>query len=725
MLRSLKQAVDDIRASVRPGIAGPDDVRPDASAPGPLAPAPDDPVTPVPDGSATSVPDGPATLALDDPVTPEDEIGELAEPPSPGTGGRRWLQAPALATGAALGMAVVAVAVLRWAPWSASEPADPEVVATYQGGTVTREQLVRQFQTLPREQQAAYRSPNGVRALVGDVVVHEVTRRWAEEKQVDQTETFREAMKHATEQIQLADVSDQLHQGRIQVGEGEIQAYYDQNRQRFGDRPLVEVREEIRRQVVEQKEQDFVAQYLKDLRERASLQVDYTLIDVPESSEAELAAYYQTNRERFRVPEQVRIAQIQVSVSLAGGDDKARAKAESARARAAASGEDFTQLHHELSDSADHARGGELPSPVPRGSRGPAFDEAVFTLPVDGISAVFKEGDSYYVVKVLERWPERLRPYEEVRAEIADALRVEREQQLYAERTDRTLFTIHSRRTTLGEFVQEVNELPPEERAQYAGADGKRKLLDRLIERLLVIEDASEQATDARRKDDIQHTQSSLLARLLHQEEVDERIQVGDDEVRAEYDRNRGRYADPPRVKVRYVRVSRGRSKDEDDKARAKIGEAEAMVKPGGLFGGGGQPADFAEVARQYSEDPETAARGGELDRWLGESEGSMNEVFEHTLHEALLPLEVGEITSAVPLGDSYYLFQIQDKQEARQRPFEEAASLIRQELEARKHEELSAGMERQLMDRMQLQIYDRRVQAVLADLGGPAAGTR
>ena len=33
--------------------------------------------------------------------------------------------------------------------------------------------------------------------------------------------------------------------------------------------------------------------------------------------------------------------------------------------------------------------------------------------------------------------------------------------------------------------------------------------------------------------------------------------------------------------------------------------------------------------------------------------------------------------------------------------------------------------MERELLDRMQLQIYDRRVQAVLAELGGPAAGTR
>jgi hypothetical protein len=50
-------------------------------------------------------------------------------------------------------------------------------------------------------------------------------------------------MKHATEAIQIADVSEQLHQGHIPVGEGEIQACYDQNRQGFGERPLIEVKD--------------------------------------------------------------------------------------------------------------------------------------------------------------------------------------------------------------------------------------------------------------------------------------------------------------------------------------------------------------------------------------------------------------------------------------------------------------------------------------------------
>lgn len=722
MLRQIRGALDDFREALRsptppadePDLEGGDE-RGDGEAAGGAALVP-------PTASAETL----TRDAIDTPSTRElasvETEAPTAAPPRPQ---RRW--APVvMATTTALAI-VLGAGLLLWAPWNLREPADPAVVATFQGGTVTRDQLVRQFQSLPREQQPRYRSSNGLRALIGDTVMHDVTRRWAEEKQVDQRETFKDAMKHATEQIQLADVSDQLHEGRIQVGEGEIQAYYDQNRQRFGDRPLVEVRELIRRLVVEEKEQAFVQNYVKELRERSSLQVDYSLLDVPEPTEQELVASYQSNRDAYRVPEQARIAQIQVSVSLSGGDDKARAKAESTRARAAAgpAGEDFTQLHHELSDSSDRAVGGELPAPVARGSRTPAFDEAVFVLPVGAISAAFREGDSYYIVKVLQRWPEQARPYEEVRAEIADALRAQREQQVYAERKDRTLFTIHSRRTTLGEFTQELSELPPQERSQYPGIEGKRKLLDQLIERLLVVEDASEQAADVNRKEEVEHARADLLGRLLHQEQVDEQAQVTDEEVRAEYDRNRARYADPPKVKVRYIRVGRGQNRDTDEKARAKITEAESMVRPGGWLGGGGDPSRFAEVAQQYSEDPASAARGGELDRWLGESTSPFDEMVEHALHEVILPLQVGDLSPVTPLGDSYFLFQILEKQEARQRSFEEAGSDIRRQLEARKHEELTSSMERQLVERMQLQIYDRRVQAVLVELGGPAAGTR
>lgn len=686
MLRTLREAVDDFLKSARSSEPAPADG--EAEPPPAGGPLPDEGLSPArPASAARRLP-----------------------------GWRVWVAVGVIAIGGVL--------VLRWAPWSVREPADPEVVATYQGGVMTRERLRREFEALPKAEQPFYRTVNGLKMLIGNAVAHEVGRSWAEERQVDQKQAFKEAVKHATEEIKIADVSEQLHQGRIAVGEAEIQAYYDRNRERFGERPLSEVKDEIRGTLVEEKEQGFVGTYLQDLKERASLQVDYSLLEVPEPGEQDVALYYNDNRERFRVPEQVRVAQIQVSVSLAGGDDKARARAESARARAEA-GEDFAQLARELSDGPERAQGGELPNPVARGGRGQAFDTAVLPLQAGQLSPVFKEGDSYYVVKLLERRPERLQPYEEARGAIAATLRAERERQAYAERRERTLFTIHSRRTTLGEFLQELDELPQEVRGRYSSPEGKRTLLDGLIERLLVVEDASEQAADVKRKQEIEHARSDLLGQMLHEEQVDEQVKIADEEVRAEYERNKARYADPPKVKVRYLRIGRGGTQDTDGKARAKIEEAEGKLKPFGVLGLGGQPAEFVEVAKQYSEDPQTAANGGELDRWLSEGNDPMGELFEHGLHEQLLPLKVGDISPILPLGDSYYLFQISDKQEARQRSFEETKVVVRRELEVRKHEELTRDMERRFLERMQLQVFDRRLEAVLAELGGPAVNTR
>ena len=78
-----------------------------------------------------------------------------------------------------------------------------------------------------------------------------------------------------------------------------------------------------------------------------------------------------------------------------------------------------------------------------------------------------------------------------------------------------------------------------------------------------------------------------------------------------------------------------------------------------------------------------------------------------------------------LPLDDSYYLFQVREKREARPRSFEEAKELVRRDLDARRHEELTQKMERELLDRMRLRIYDARIQRALAEFGGPATQIR
>jgi hypothetical protein len=99
---------------------------------------------------------------------------------------------------------------------------------------------------------------------------------------------------------------------------------------------------------------------------------------------------------------------------------------------------------------------------------------------------------------------------------------------------------------------------------------------------------------------------------MMHQEEVDDKIQVTDEEMQKFYDENIDLMALPPKAHIRYIRIGLGQTEDEQKAARTRADEAYKKLVPG-LFQ---QGADFAGVAQEYSEDPETAAQGGELSDW-------------------------------------------------------------------------------------------------------------
>jgi hypothetical protein len=81
-----------------------------------------------------------------------------------------------------------------------------------------------------------------------------------------------------------------------------------------------------------------------------------------------------------------------------------------------------------------------------------------------------------------------------------------------------------------GHLKAEVND---EERAKLT-VEGKRKQLDRLIEELMLLEDAYQQKADQspRVADTLDGTRKMLLAEFLTKEEVDDKAKTGDDHTR-------------------------------------------------------------------------------------------------------------------------------------------------------------------------------------------------
>ncbi|MBI4321816.1 MAG: peptidyl-prolyl cis-trans isomerase [Chloroflexi bacterium] len=471
----------------------------------------------------------------------------------------------------------------------------------------------------------------------------------------------------------------------------------------MGNRPLAEVRDSIRETLHAAKEKDYIAGYLRDLRARASVSVDYQLLAVPDLMEEELTSYYLARQADFRELERVRVQEVHFEFASKDKEQEAAQKAEKVLARVQA-GEDFAMVAQELAPPNAPAEGIGADEVV-RGARGPEFDEKVFPLREGEVSPVFKEGDSYRVVKVLERRRERKRSFDEVRDEIRRKLAEERATAIYAGNKEKTLFTIRGRRFTLGEFLDEYQNFPPDVQARYRDLDAKKELVDRLVERLLVLDSASSQMLDVKNKKEIEEARQHVLAEILHQEEVQDKLQATDEEVKKFYDQHRSHYVAPPRVKISYIRVAMGFSEDSRKKARERIDEVAKRLQSAR-----DRPDAFAEVAKEFSEDPETAAKGGDLDRWLTRQDDSLSHALAHDFTERVFDLKLGETSPLIAMGDSNYIVRVRERQESMLLTFEQAKAVAREDLLAEKHDRALRDMEAELARRMKLVVYDNRV---------------
>jgi peptidyl-prolyl cis-trans isomerase D len=155
--------------------------------------------------------------------------------------------------------------------------------------------------------------------------------------------------------------------------------------------------------------------------------IKYLLIDQAKvrakeaPTDAELRAEYQQRRDALKIPEQVVAAHILIrsdSTKGAEADAAARAKAEKLAARARA-GEDFAKLARESSeDTANKDSGGQLP-PFSRGQMVPEFEQAAFALLPGQIAGPVKTQFGYHVIKLVSKNPEHLQSFEEARGALA------------------------------------------------------------------------------------------------------------------------------------------------------------------------------------------------------------------------------------------------------------------------------------------------------------------
>ncbi len=599
-----------------------------------------------------------------------------------------------------------------FAPW----PPAPNVVAAYDGGRITIEDVEKHLASLVEDEEyrKQLKSPQGYGLIVQEMITDEIVKRWQANRKPDQDKEFSHVMKHITEEINLDELHAQMHKGQLGVTEGDIGAYYEANKKDFGDKTLTDVREEIKTKLQSEKEDQFVQNYITGLKNRASITKDVATLAVPVPADWELRNYYDANKDKYFVKAQVVVHEIRIPKGT--DEKKAKEKAEQALSKIR-SGSDFGQVYEEISSST-LPQTGETKT---KGEQDVAYEEAIFRLDPEQISDVITDKDAFSIVKLISKQPDRQQSFEEVKSSVQTAVLAETEKKYYTDNADRTLFTVNGKRFTLGEFWEEYQELPLSFLTSYSGTEGKQALVEKIIERLLLYEDSLSQVSQTETKERKDEMRLKVLAQMLEQEEVDEKIKIEDKDLQDYYNRNKAELVMPAKSKVRQIVIRAGSSDsqtdDEHKKAFEKANEAYKKLVPGPLKKG----EDFASVAKQYSEDEQTKDKGGEVSEWVEEEMNVVGEIVKHQYHEQVQVIPKGQIGPPFEANGYIYIVEVLGRSEPKQLAFEDAKEFIRERLTQEKHTQLSEQLSTKLMKDAKVVIYTRTLKRVttLSDFKG------
>jgi peptidyl-prolyl cis-trans isomerase D len=160
--------------------------------------------------------------------------------------------------------------------------------------------------------------------------------------------------------------------------------------------------------------------------------------------------------------------------------------------------------------------------------------------------------------------------------------------------------------------------------------------------------------------------QASIEYVVLDLDTVKKTLTVNDQDLKTYYEQNAGRLSGQEERRASHILIAvpKGAPPAEREKAKAKATELLAAVKK--------SPESFAEIAKKNSQDPGSAANGGDLDFF---ARGAMTKPFE----EAAFALKKGEISGLVETEFGYHIIMVTDVKAPKQRSFEE----MKPELEA------------------------------------------
>lgn len=230
---------------------------------------------------------------------------------------------------------------------------------------------------------------------------------------------------------------------------------------------------------------------------------------------------------------------------------------------------------------------------------------------------------------------------------------------------EEVVMTVGDIKLTRAQFEALLRNVPPQFQ-QAANQMGKKQFAQQYAMMLGLAKTAEKMKLDQSVLFEFMKMQ--LLAQLAFQELAQHNQAVPEEKVKAYYEAHKGEFE---QATVRGIYVSFTPPKGKDGKEPKGRTEEETKALALALRAKIEKGADFAEVAKESSEEPETAGKGGDL--------GTVRRgQLPPNIEKAVFSLKTKEVSQPVAEATGFYLFKMED---LRATTLEEATPQIRSKL--------------------------------------------
>jgi peptidyl-prolyl cis-trans isomerase C len=239
-----------------------------------------------------------------------------------------------------------------------------------------------------------------------------------------------------------------------------------------------------------------------------------------------------------------------------------------------------------------------------------------------------------------------------------------------AKKDSKALAEVNGTVITAEEFKKEAEMLPPYLKPLLQSEEGKKKLLDQMINKKIVLNLAIKQGLDKSKEvsDKLDYLRNQLIIQAFVQKKIEQEAKLTDAEMKKFYDENKEKYFKTgDMVRASHILV----------KTDKEAEDVLSQLKKG---------AGFEDLAKKYSRD-NAAAKGGDLG-WF--AKGSLDPEFE----KVAFSTKEGSYSGIVQTKFGYHIIKVTGKRSAGIRTFEEVKDQIKAHLLPEKQKEVLTKLE-------------------------------